>query len=506
MKKVSLLLFPLLLTSLVGCGSSGENNSNPASSNGDNSSSAVNSDSSGSTPSGKVVVNFWHTFGQKPAAALDKKIASFVELVKQNEGVEVEVNSSYQGAYKDMPSKVKTGIATGDNPTIAIAYADHVADYLAMEGDQPGKYVVNFDTYLNDANLTFGKDTYLGDTQPESDMVKSYMDEGRCLQRSGTYLIPLMKSTEIMCYNLTAAKKAASYVFPDLPVDRVKEFMKTITWEQLLQLAEAAYAHKDEVSSALEYPIYYDSDSNLFITDLYQNKVGYSSIGSDSKGRVDFEQTENLTKAKSLVTSLKTAHDNHLLTTKGAEGTYASDSFKKGKTLFSIGSTGGTGYTIPDAGTFEVAFAKVPTMGGTNGQVGYISQGPSVCLLKNPSLSASENEQALKYAWKLVKYLTSKQVNVSLCVTGSEGYSPVRTSCYTTETYSDFIEEGEYYSEAALVTQNDINGQYFNSAVFPGSATLRNEVGSLVTNVLTGKSTIDDAFATAINNAKKDIK
>ena len=82
----------------------------------------------------------------------------------------------------------------------------------------------------------------------------------------------------------------------------------------------------------------------------------------------------------------------------------------------------------------------------------------------------------------------------------------MRTSCYTTETYSDFIEGGEGYAEAALVTQNDINGRYYNSAVFPGSATLRKEVGSLVTNVLNGKSTLDDAFATAINNAKKDIK
>jgi ABC-type glycerol-3-phosphate transport system substrate-binding protein len=282
--------------------------------------------------------------------------------------------------------------------------------------------------------------------------------------------------------------------------------MKTITWEQLLNIAQAAYEHKNEISTKLEYPIYYDSDSNLFITELYQNKVGYSSINSNGVGQIDFESGENLTKAKAIVNSLKTAHDNHLLTTKGVEGTYASNNFKEGKTLFSIGSTGGTGYTIPDAGQFDVAFARVPTMGGENGQIGYISQGPSVCLLNNRSISAAENEAALKYAWKLIKYLTSKQVNVSLCVTGSEGYSPVRTSCYTTETYSDFIEEGESYAEAALVTQNDINGQYYNSAVFTGSATLRNEVGSLITNVLNGKSSLDDAFTTAINNAKKDIK
>ena len=479
MKKVSLLMFPLILASLAGCNGGGNNNT------------------------GKVVINFWHTFGQKPEAALKSKIADFVEKVKKQEGVDVEVVLSYQGGYKDMPSKVTTGIATGESPTIAIAYADHVADYLALEGEEPGKYVVNFDKFLKDSAVTFGTEADYGDTMPESDMVKSYLDEGRSLQREGTYLIPLMKSTEIMTYNLDAAKAAMAYAYPDVPVDRVQEFMKTITWEQLLNIARAAVEHKDTISSKLEYPIYYDSDSNLFITELYQNDIGYSSIGTDGKGRVDFEESANLTKAKEIVSALKKAHDDGLLTTQGVEGTYASNSFKEAKTLFSIGSTGGTGYTIPDAGQFDTAFAKVPTMGE---KVAYISQGPSVCMLNNTSLSKVENDNALKYGWKLIKYLTSKQVNVSLCVNGSEGYSPVRESCYTTETYSDFIEGGEGYAEAALVTQNDIAGRYYNSAVFPGSATLRKEVGSLVTNVLNGKSTLDDAFATAINNAKKDIK
>ena len=478
MKKVSLLMLRLIIASLAGC-------------------------NGGNNTKGKVVINFWHTFGQKPETALKNKVAEFTKKVKEKDGVDVEVVLSYQGGYKDMPSKVTTGIATGESPTIAIAYPDHVADYLALEGSDVGKYVANFDKFLKDSTATFGTDAYLGDTMAESDMVKSYMDEGRSLQREGTYLIPLMKSTEIMTYNLDAAKKAVGYAYPDVPVDRVAEFMKTITWEQLLNIARAAVEHKSEVSSKLEYPIYYDSDSNLFITELYQNKIGYSSIGNDGKGRVDFEESENLAKAKDIVAALKQAHDDGLLTTQGVEGTYASNSFKEAKTLFSIGSTGGTGYTIPDAGQFDTAFAKVPTMGE---QVAYISQGPSVCMLNNPGLEADENEAAIKYGWKLIKYLTSKQVNVSLCVAGSEGYSPVRESCYTTETYSDFIEDGEGYAEAALVTQNDIAGRYYNSAVFPGSATLRKEVGSLVTNVLNGKSALDDAFATAINNAKKDIK
>lgn len=483
-KKLTLFLLPLAIGCLAGCtgGNSGSQGFN-----------------------GTPTVTFWHTFGQIPAGALQNKVDQFVKLVKDNEGVDVKVELTYQGGYSDMPKKVTTGLATGEAPSIAVAYPDHVADYM-QEEDTDGKYVVNLDKYINDEKLTFGTDKYLGDTKGINDIVKSYMDEGRQFVKDGTYLMPYMKSTEIMVYNLDACKIAMSYAHPLVPVDKVEEYMTTVTWEDLLVIAQAALDHKDEISSKLDYPIYYDSDSNLFITELYQNNIGYSSIGSDRKGQIDFEEAGELAKAKAVVSKLKDAHDAHLLTTKGTEGTYASNNFKECKTLFSIGSTGGTGYTIPAGGEFEPAFAKVPTMGTDEDRVAYISQGPSLCFLRNPSLSNEQNELNLKYSWKLVKYLTSTNVNVSLCVTGSEGYTPVRNSCFTTETYYDFLEEGEYYAEAALVTQNDINGRYFNSAVFPGSATLRQEVGSLITSVFTGKSTIDAAFSLAINNAKKDIR
>ena len=60
-------MFPLILASLAGCNGGGNNNT------------------------GKVVINFWHTFGQKPEAALKSKIADFVKKVKDKEGVDVEV-------------------------------------------------------------------------------------------------------------------------------------------------------------------------------------------------------------------------------------------------------------------------------------------------------------------------------------------------------------------------------------------------------------------------------
>lgn len=455
------------------------------------------------TKSGAIEIDFWHTFGDKPESALQAKADKFAELVKTVEGVDVKVNLSYQGAYKDVPAKVNNGMKDGELPTMVIAYADHVANYMEKEEDKAGKYVVNLDKYINDNELKFGTDVYLGDKEDLNDIIASYLDEGRQMPRQGTYLLPYMKSTEIMIYNLNAAQVACPAAL-GWEASKVEENMRTISWEDLMKVAKYITEHKD-VFPSVEYPVYYDSDSNLFITELYQRGIGYSSF-KNGIGHIDFEEGEALTNAKAMVAELKAAHDAGYLTTKGTEGTYASNNFKDLKTFFSIGSTGGTGYTIPASGEFDVGFAKVPSMGTDKTLEKYISQGPSICFLNNPSISEAENNAKLKYAWKFAKYITSKEINTQLCIGGSEGYSPVRESCYTTETYTDFIESGTSYAKAAMITQNDIAGKYFNSAVFAGSATLREQVGGIISNVFANKASIDSAFTAAISNTKIDIR
>ena len=61
---------------------------------------------------------------------------------------------------------------------MTIAYPDTVADFL-YDKDIGTKYVVNFDNYINDPELTFGTDKYLGDKEGKDDIVKSYLEEGQ---------------------------------------------------------------------------------------------------------------------------------------------------------------------------------------------------------------------------------------------------------------------------------------------------------------------------------------
>ena len=485
----SLIASPLLLAALVLAGCGGDKGGD-----------------------GGIVIDFWHTFGDIPETALNEKAAEFKQIIKEHDGVDVEIRTSYQGAYKDMPQKVSNALGIGDQPTMVVAYADHVADYMDKEGNTPGKYVVNFDQFINDPEITFGTESYLNDTEDVDDIIQSYLEEGRQMKREGTYLLPYMKSTEIMTYNLSVAQAVVPLIFdgrdsdhPTVLAPQVEEFMRTITWNQLMEIADYIVDHKSSYPT-VEYPVYYDSDSNLFITELYQRNIPYSSIDDQGVGNIDFATGEALTKAKAMVQELRDAHNDGLFTTKGAEGTYASNNFKEVKTIFTIGSSGGTGYSIPAGGSFDVAFAKVPAMTDDESRIKYISQGPSICFLNNPSISKEANDAKLKYAWKFVKFILSSDANAEITTIGSEGYSPVRESCYSTEAYLDFIGKANALSKAAVITQTDVAGNYFNSSVFVGSASLREQVGGIITNALTKETSIDTIFTNAISNANSNIR
>src|SRR5574344_1868487 len=153
-----------------------------------------------STSSDVITIHFFYIFGQDIQQSMNAKIESFKELVLKNEGVKVDVVLDYQGAYDDIKTKVLRGFSSGNTPTIAVAYPDHVAEYLSSES-KDGEYVVNLDTLMKDSELGFTKDDYLNPSGLGSDdFIPSFLEEGQSYLKSGTYSLPLMKSTEVMFY------------------------------------------------------------------------------------------------------------------------------------------------------------------------------------------------------------------------------------------------------------------------------------------------------------------
>ena len=464
------------------------------------SASSVDSSSSSIVPqTNDIEISFWHTFGKTLIDAIQKKIDAYQSLVKKNEGVNVKITMRYQGSYDDINDKIGKGFSTSNIPTIAVAYPDHVADYLQAEGNNPGKYVVKLDSYMNDDKIGFGKETYLSDEFGAADFVDAYLEEGQQYIREGTYSLPFLKSSEVMFYNIEGVKKAMAFYNPEIASNeaKIEQFLKTMTWDQFMDLCTSVKEHKSQIISALEVPAFYDSDSNLFISKMYQNGIPYSHVVENGYGYIDFKDEPYLTQAKTMVQGLKASYDAGLITTKGAFGTYGSNNFLQQKTLFSIGSTGGAGYNFPSSEDFHVGVCRVPA---SNNNPIYVSQGPTLCLLKNPTDSDTLTASKVKYAWKFLKYITNAEINTSICFDGSEGYMPVRKSAYETDLFLDFMENDDEYSHTADVIINDIGNRFFNTAVFKGSTVLRDEVGGLIGDVFAGSKTIDECFKDAIDH------
>ena len=489
MKNIKLratLLFPLLAGALIGCTtnkSSGEQSSKQ--------------DSNSTQPAKSVEIRFWHTFGQTIVDGLKTKIESYQKLVKEHDNVDVTVTLTYQGSYDDIATKISNGFSVGNKPTIAVAYPDNVANYLEIAKSANEEFVVDLDKYIDDKSVGFGKESWLGDKEDADDFVEGFYSEGSKYNVSGTYSLPFMKSTEIMFYNLDLVTYAMKGYRPDFhdSAEMIKEYMSTLTWDEFINFCTYIKTNMNDISDNLEVPFVYDSDANFFISKLYQENIPYASIGNDGKGSIDFAKEGNREKT---IKFLEDAHDlyaNGLLTTKGVRGTYGSDFFTGEKCVFSIGSSGGSGYNFPQGGAFELEVCRVPA---SNNNPLYVSQGPTLALFHDDNVDPDVE----LYAWKFMKYITSTEVNASLCADNSEGYIPVRYSSYETSKFLSYLEEGENYAKCAKVVVNEIKGKYLVSPAFKGSAELRDECGSLLTASLTkSKDQIPTLLQTAVDNA-----
>ena len=502
--KSFLLAIPLLMTGLVGCGSG--NNDQPSQEPSIAPSVAPSTDDSSAAPSvSKVTVKFWHTFGQTVVDGLQAKIKTFAELVKQNDGVDVTIDMKYQGGYDDIAKKISDGYSVMNTPTIAVAYPDNVADYIEVGKSANAEYVVNLDQFIKSNEVGFGKEKWLGDKYDEEDFIEDFFEEGSAYTLEGTYSLPFLKSTEIMFYNMDMLVEVMKGYKPEFnnSKSKIKEYMSRLNWNDFIDLC--SYVKTNTMTNpdfnVLEVPMWYDSDANLFVTKMYQNKIPYASI-EEGKGKIGFRDETNFAKTVDMLDGFRQLYKDGLMLTKGIKNTYGSDYFTGEKCLFSIGSSGGSGYNFPQADAFELGVCRVPV---SNNNPLYVSQGPTLAMFNDRGLAEDVNEATKLYAWKFMKYITNGQVNAEICVNGSEGYIPVRHSAYETAFFQEFMEEGERYAMCYKVVVDDVNSDagYLVSPAFKGSAALRDECGSLLTAALNAanKEAIPALVNTAISNA-----
>ena len=424
--------------------------------------------SCGETPdSGKVTVTFWHTMGKSNQDLLQSMIKSFNKVYPD---IEIK-ESAAAGSYEDLQNTILKNVSTGNLPTMAFCYPDHVAEYLASGGTG---IVQNVSSFIDDSEIGFKKEEGCHKDQDgnevygKDDYVKTFWDEGSNYTKDGVYSVPFAKSTEALFYNKDMFDENGWSV-PQ-------------TWDQMWSLCREIKANYPDV-----IPLGYDSDSNLFISMCEQMGIPYTSATGN---HYLFDND----KAKAMVADLKSKYDEGLFITKGSSGnnTYTSTKFTNAEILMSIGSTGGTTYN--QSMNFVVGVAEPPAIDMNKKAV--VSQGPSICFFNSKGKNSTNSQ--LRAAWQFYKFISTAENSTLYSV--STGYQPVRTSSYETETYKQYSSDTTSLLNKVAKVSSGMLDAYFNSPVFVGSAKARTEVGSLVTAVLLGNKTVNDAFTDAFSN------
>ena len=163
-----------LLAALALC-SCGGGTSDPASSSTQPDGSEASSSQEAFDPNTPVTIKFWHTMGKQNEDILTGMIREFNKVYPN---ITVE-ESSASGSYDDLCSLILSNVSTGNLPTMAFCYPDHVAEYIDRNA------VVNMETYVDHELYGFTEEEGKSvDDQGAvrvgaADFVRSFWEEGK---------------------------------------------------------------------------------------------------------------------------------------------------------------------------------------------------------------------------------------------------------------------------------------------------------------------------------------
>lgn len=487
----SLALVSLALTS---CGSTGGTSTNATSSGGTSDGGSYDS----VTVAGDKEIQFWHCIGHDKMRNLEVIIDKFNEDHASTDGYYVTAKQ-VAGSYDALHDNVKTRLNAGYVPSITMGYPDSFAEYMGSTGVS-NSMILNLDNFIaNDSDFS------------ADDFVTEYYEEGTNYQYEGTWSLPLYKSTEVMYYNKTMYEASTFYKNhkDETYGNYGAKLSDPSTWDWDTLIYVATQIQEENKSTSDFHALGYDSDSNLFISQMAQRGIDYttaevSGTTSDEQKASHFlfydPQTNTAdSKLVSFATEIYNLVSNGVLVTQGSYGSYASDLFLKKKVMFTIGSTGGSAYNEPD-GAFQCGLTKVPAYQNNEK---YIMQGPSLCFFNT---NDTAKEQA---AWEFYsEYVADATLNANLALENS--YDPVKTASYETEGYKEWCSMGVTSDGSDDVTAAlayripnltpSLKDSYMTSPVFIGSSTARDEIGSIITYAVSNNGDINAAILRAYTN------
>ena len=423
-------------------------------------------------------ITFWakNDTNKNQVAIYEQSIEDF-EALYPGIHVNLRLYTDYGKIYND----VITNIATGTTPNVCITYPDHIATYLTGSN-----CVAPLDALFADEKYGFGGSELRYDGPDTEEMIPQFLQE--CAFGGAHYAIPYMRSTEA-CYVNKTYVEALGYQVPDV-----------LTWDFVWEVSEAATAKNADGTYRVNgqnvlIPFLYKSTDNMMIQLLAQAGAGYSTASGDIQ--LFNDTTRGI---------LKTVAQH---TKSGAFSTfkisgYPANFLNAGQCIFAVDSTAGSTWMGSDAPLvdidreklvqFETEVRMIPQLDPKNPKM--ISQGPSVCVFNK------DDPQEVLASWLFAQYLLTNEVQIAYAQT--EGYVPVTAKAQNSAAYQDYLaregEDNEAHYAVKLQASKlllEHTDDTFVTAVFNGSASLRNAAGQLIedtTKATRRKQTVDDAF------------
>ena len=196
------------------------------------------------------------------------------------------------------------------------------------------------------------------------------------------------------------------------------------------------------------------------------------------------------------------------VTTETIYGSYTSGLFTatEGQRCYMvIGSTGGASYQQPPVvdgnPLFETIMTTPPQVNPDAPKV--ISQGPSLCIFKD------DNPQEVVASWLFVKFLTTN-VDFQAEFSMKSGYAPVIKSVQNNEVYRAWLDAANGFNNLTAMSVALALSQekaYYVSPAFNGSSEARDQVGTLMSDILVNTESdidavIDRLFKKAIDECE----
>lgn len=423
-------------------------------------------------------ITFWakNDTNNDQVAVYKQAVADF-EALYPNITVKIKWYTDYSRMYQD----VITNIYTDTTPNVCITYPDHIATYLTNVN-----CVVPLNALMADAQYGLGGSALRFEGVTAEQIIPQFLAEG--IIDGQQYALPFMRSTEV-CYVNKTYVEALGFTLPEV-----------LTWDFIWEVAEAAMRQDEDGNFLVNgqqtmIPVLYKSTDNMMIQYLRQCGARYST----ADGQIEIF---NDVTAQLLYTVAEQAERGTFSTFKIES--YPANYLNRGQCIFAIDSTAGAtwmGCEAPlmdiapeDLVSFETVVMNVPQ--ANTEQMQMISQGPSICVFNK-----SDPQQVLA-SWLFAQYLLTDDPQISYAQT--EGYVPVTTTARENAAYQDYLSRaGEddplYYSVKLDATALLLNHteHTFVTAVFNGSASLRNAAGQMieeVTKAVRRGKTVDSAY------------